>query len=178
MRRLILALLALSTLPATAAAAPYVIRVSDHGTVTKIGPFKPKRNDRLGAAVRAFGQPDSRRPTSVTCTVRWRDLDLVITFANFGGVPEGETVCSGRWGYAQSFIARGRRFASWEGLRPGMRSRAVPRRHPDATRHARSWWLKTYQYPFGSGGPSPVVKALVRHARVAALAGYIGGAGE
>jgi hypothetical protein len=110
--------------------------------------------------------------------VRWRELDLVIEFANYGGVPEGETICSGRWGLAQNFIARGRKFASWAGLRPGMRSRAVPRRHPDATRHARSWWLKTYQYPFGEGGPSPVMKAIVRHARVTALAGYIGGAGE
>ena len=179
MRRHCLAFLLVLLLPAGASAAPYRIHVSDFGTVTKIGPFKPKRNSRLGAAIRAFGEPDSRRLTQYqSCVVRWHDLDLVIEFANYGGVPEGETICSGKWGLAQNFLARGRRFASWRGLRPGMRSRAVPRRHPDATRHARSWWLETYQYPFGEGGPSPVVKAIVRHARVTAIAGYIGGAGE
>ncbi len=179
MRRLILALAVLSLAPATASAAPYVIRISDSGTVTKIGPFKPGQNSSLGRAVRAFGEPDSRREIDATlCAVRWRSPDLRIFFANFGGVPEGETVCSNRHGFAQTFAARGRRFASWGGVRPGMRSKEVPQHHPDATRHRRSWWLETFVYPFGEERPSPVVKAAVRRARVTALIGYIGGAGE
>lgn len=56
--------------PPAAAAEPYTIHVSG-GQVTRIGPFRPRRDPTIGAAVRAFGEPTSRRASSdSSCLVR------------------------------------------------------------------------------------------------------------
>jgi len=87
---------------ATAPAA-YVVRTQGY-RVTKLGPLKTKRFATVGRAVRTFGEPDRRAPNKYgTCIVRWDRLGLVISFENFGGVPEGKTKCSDNYGFAQGF---------------------------------------------------------------------------
>jgi hypothetical protein len=81
-------------------------------------------------------------------------------------------------GLAQSFAARGSRFRSWAGLRPGMRSSRIADLHPYAELRRGTWWLRTAVSPFGSESEYPVVQALVSGGRVRALSGWIGGAGE
>jgi hypothetical protein len=176
--RALVAAVVLLALPATASAA-YVVRTQDF-RVTKVGPLETKRYATVGRAVRVFGEPDGRSLNRFgTCRVRWERLGLVMYFENFGGVPEGKTTCSDRWGYAQTFKATGRRFASTGGVRPGTRSRKVPRLHRGATRRGSGWWLEAAVFPFGdSSREYPVLRAAVRGGRVRALAGYIGGAGE
>ena len=188
---LLIAVIALSTAaPATArassAATPdataagatsYTIRTS-RGYVARIGTFRPSRNPLLSSAIRAFGQPSSRRPGGNVCVVDWRRIRLRITFANFGGALPPLTTCSPSVGRAQSFVARGARFRTWEGLRPGARSRTVLDRHSSAEFRRGSWWLRTATSPFGDGDEYAVVSAIVGDGRVRALAGWIGGAGE
>ena len=176
--RALLATVVLLALPATASGA-YVVRTQDF-RVIKVGPLKTKRAASVGKAIRVFGDPDSRTTNRYgTCRVRWDRLGLVMYFENFGGVPEGESTCSNRWGYAQSFKATGARFESTGGVGAGTPSAKVPRMHPGATRHGRAWWLESAVFPFGaSDDPAPVLRAPVRGGRVSALTGYIGGAGE
>ena len=161
-----------------AAARSFTIKTS-RGYVARIGSFRPSRNPLLSSALRTFGHPSSRRLRGDNvCDVEWRRLRLRITFANFGGPRPGETTCSSSVGRAQSFVARGSRFRTWEGLRPGARSSSILERHPSAEFRQGSWWLRTAVSPFGDEEEYPVVRAVVRDGRVRALSGWIGGAGE
>lgn len=160
-----------------AAARSFTIRTSN-GYVARIGAFRPSRNPLLSSAIRAFGMPSSRVLNRGTCIARWRRLRLKIFFENFGGAPPGATTCTPSVGRAQSFVARGSRFRSWNGLRPGARSSTVQERHPDAEFRQGAWWLRTAISPFGDNEEYGVVRALVGSGRVRALSGWIGGAGE
>jgi hypothetical protein len=162
---------------ATAGAATSTIRASKHA-VTRIGTFHTRADATVGAAVRAFGTPSSRKLEGEGCRVDWRRVKLRIYFANFGAFEPGLTTCSSRVGLAQSFTVRGRSFRTWKGLRPGDRSSAVRERHPGARFRRGSWWLRTAKSRFGSESSYPVVEALVSGGRVRVLRGWIGAAGE
>ena len=162
---------------AHAAASTFTIRTSG-GYVARIGTFRPSRNPLMASAIRAFGRPSSRRLDRGTCIASWRRLRLRISFANFGGAPPGATTCTASVGRAQSFVARGSRFRTWNGLRPGHRSETVLDRHAEAELRSGSWWLRTAVSPIGDEQEYPVVRALVTNGRLRALAGWIGGAGE
>jgi hypothetical protein len=148
--------------------------------VSRIGRFSPSENPRLSAAIRAFGRPSQRKLIGGTCRVRWRAIGLQISFENFGGPRPGQTTCTPSVGRAQSFVARGTRFRTVRGLRVGAPSSTIPERHPNAEFQSGGFWaLVLATFPFGDGDePAPVLNALVAGGRVAALAGYIGGAGE
>jgi len=186
MRALIAALAVLVAVPSAAQAAPadraaaaasgYTIRAAGF-SVYAIGPFRPRRDATIGAAVRVFGEPSSRNSSSPGgCTVRWNALRLKIIFANFGA-PNADT-CADDIGLAASFTARFGRFRTWKGLRVGGTVASLRHRHPRATRHGRSYWLKSAVNPYGDGRRSAVVKASVLNGRVTALKGYIGAAGD
>lgn len=179
MRRVLLVLLAGAlVVPASSSAATRHTIRTDGGFVARIGDFRPKRDARLSAAIRAFGQPSSAKGGGNVCTVRWNRLRLKITFANFGLAPPGLTTCSPSVGRAQSFVARGSRIRTWEGLRPGMPSSSVLARHRSAEFREGSWWLRIATSPFGDNSEYAVVGAIVGGGRVRALTGWIGGAGE
>ena len=163
---------------AAAGATSYTIRTS-RGYVARIGSFRPSRNPLLSSAIRAFGRPSSRRASGTdVCVVDWSRIRLRVTFANFGLAPPGRTTCSPSVGRAQSFVARGSRFRTWEGLRPGARSSTILDRHRSAVFRRGSWWLRTATSRFGDGDEYAVVSAVVGDGRVRAIAGWIGGAGE
>lgn len=147
--------------------------------VSRIGTFKPAENPRLSAARRAFGRPTQVQLEGSTCRVSWGPLRLRISFENFGGASPGQTTCTSSVGRAQTFVARGTRFRTTEGLRVGQPTSEIPKRHPDAVFADGVWTIVSARFPFGSSEEeSPVLTALPRNRRVSALAGYIGGAGE
>lgn len=148
-------------------------------SVSRVGPFKPRADGRIRAAIRAFGRPSSRvRTSGISCRVDWRRLRLRIHFANLGRIPRGKSACSASVGRAQTIVVRGRRFRTQGGLRVRSRSSTIRRRHPKATFRRGSWALVSAVFPFGSDKPQPVLRAAVRGGRVRALVGYIGAAGE
>ena len=178
--------LAAATLFAASAesATAYTINVAGGqvgGYVSGIGEFHPYRDPSIAAAAREFGRPSSRKLTSDnSCDVRWSDLGLRITFANFGLPGPGQTVCSDRASNAQTFRVRGRRFRTWKGLRVGQREESIFDRHPTAEFRRGTWWLKTSISVYGpSDQEFPVVDATIGAAgRVKAIRGWIGAAGD
>jgi hypothetical protein len=169
---------------ATPAAAAHTINVAGGkvgGHVSSIGKFRPSSDPSIAAAKRVFGRPSSRtRTSSLSCDVRWSRLRLRITFASFGGVEPGQTICSDRGGgKAQTFRVRGPRFRTWKGLRVGNREERVRERHPTARFRRGSWWLKTSTSLVGEPTEFPVVDATVDAAdRIKAIRGWIGAAGD
>jgi len=182
-----LAIALASCLPATAvadahtsarqASSSYTIH-TNQGFVAWIGRFHPARDAKLAAAIRIFGTPSSRHLTSSNaCIVKWRRIGLRITFVSYAVGP-GADICSPSVGLAQSFAARGSRFRTWAGLRPGMASSRIADLHPYAELRRGTWWLRTAVSPFGDESEYPVMQALVSRSRVRALSGWIGAAGE
>jgi hypothetical protein len=147
--------------------------------VSRIGTFRPAQNPRLSAARRAFGRPSTVELRAGTCRVTWGRLQLRIYFENFGGAAPGQTTCTPSVGRAQTFVARGTRFRTTQGLRVNQPSPAILERHREAVFENGRWIIVSAVFPFGaSEEKSPVLTALTRRGRVSALAGYIGGAGE
>lgn len=167
-----------SSAPAAGKKPSYVV-VTKGFSVARIGRFRPTRDASLAAAIRAFGRPSVRKADRNLCRVEWRRVRLRIDFVNLGGLRPGEGICDARGGSAQRFTARGSRFRTTKGLRPGARSSTIPKRHPRAEYDSRGFWaLVTAVFPFGDEEPAPVLSALTRRGRVSALTGYIGAAGE
>ena len=166
--------------PPTASVSSAITVVTRDYYVSRIGSFLPTRNPRLSAAIRAFGQPSSRKLTRRTCRVEWRRLRLRITFENFGAARPKETTCTPSVGRAQSFVARSPRFRTVNDLRVGQPTSAIRAKHPAAEFQPAGFWAVVLaRFPFGDGAaPRPVLNALVSGGRVIALTGYIGGAGE
>jgi hypothetical protein len=171
-------------LGAAAPAGAFTINVAGGkvgGHVSGIGDFRPGVDPSIAAASRVFGRPSSRElTTDNSCDVRWARLRLRITFANFGLPGPGQTVCSDRASNAQTFRVRGRRFRTWNGLRVGASEERILELHPRAEFRQGSWWLKKTISPFGAGDVEfAVVDApLTRDARVRAIRGWIGAAGD
>lgn len=164
------------SVPASALAAESFTIRTKGGSVARIGSFKMSKDPSLAAAMRVFGAPTSmKRVYGISgCNVTWRKLRLKIEFANFGG----QSACEPSYGAAQSFTARSARFRTWEGLRPGQRSRTIPEKHKSAVFRNGAWWLRSAYSPFGDGEEYAVVSAIARGGRVIALKGWVGSAGE
>lgn len=187
-KRTLISITAAATVAAGAAAdapaATHTINVAGGrvgGHVSSIGEFRPSTDPSIAAARRVFGRPSSRTRTSAnSCDVRWSTLRLRITFATFGGVEPGQTICSDRGGAkAQAFRVRGPRFRTWKGLRVGNREERVLELHPNARFRRGSWWLKTSRSLVGEPTDFPVVDATVNAAdRIKAIRGFIGAAGD
>src|SRR4051812_21509605 len=87
---------------ATAAEPSFVVR-SD----VAIGSFAVKRSGAFAGAIRAYGEPDSRRRLyGSTCIATWRSYGLTMTFYNLGG----EDPCTPGGGRFASAIMRGSRW--------------------------------------------------------------------
>jgi hypothetical protein len=65
------------------ASANRTIKVNTQG-VTRLGDFRPETQSPIDAAD-VFGPPSFVTPDDELCVNEWRDLGLVINFANFGG---------------------------------------------------------------------------------------------
>jgi hypothetical protein len=162
-----------------AGARSFVLRASGSdtglGVVRAIGDFKPARGPTLGAAIRAFGEPSSRRGGGEICRVRWAALGVRITFQNFGGVDS----CRPRGGRAQKAVVTGDRpWRTARGLRLGDRAARLRRLHPDARRTARGFRLVEGILPFGRPQPYAVLGARAAGGRVTAFTLFIGAAGD
>ena len=145
------------------------------GKVHAIGDFKPSRNPRLGAAIRAYGQPTSRVGGGEICRVRWAALGVRIAFQNFGGVDS----CDPRGGRAQNaVIKRDRRWRTEKGLRIGDTVRRLRRLHRRAKRTSRGFRLVEGLLPFGRPHRYAVLGARVAGGRVTAFTIFIGAAGD
>jgi hypothetical protein len=183
-RLLLLAATALSVAATLATAAPagaqpFVIEArgseTGPGVVRAIGDFKPARNPRLRAAIRAYGQPTSRRGGGEICRVRWADLGVRITFQNFGGVDS----CEPSGGLAQKVVVAGDEpWRTRKGLRLGDGVARLERLYPRATRTSRGYRLARGILPFGTPRPYAVLGARVPGGRVRAFTLFIGAAGD
>jgi hypothetical protein len=175
---LILVLVGLVAAPA-AGAQSFVIKARGSrttlGTVQAIGDFKPARNPTLRAAIRAFGEPSSRRGGGEICRVRWNPLGVRITFQNFGGVDS----CTPRGGRAQKAVVGGdRRWRTGRGLRLGDGVAKARRLYPNARQTARGLRLVQGILPFGTPVPYAVLGARTAGRTVRAFTLFIGAAGD
>jgi hypothetical protein len=145
------------------------------GVVRAIGDFKPARDPKLGAAIRAYGQPTSRRGGGEICRVRWSGLGVRITFQNFGGVDS----CEPAGGRAQKAVVSGERpWRTGKGLRLGDGSSRLRSLHPNARRTPRGFRLVEAILPFGRPVPYAVLGARTAARRVSAFTVFIGAAGD
>lgn len=183
-RTSVLAAVALSVAAALATAAPAAARPfaieargseTGPGVVRAIGDFRPARNPRLGAAIRAYGEPSGRNGGGEICRVRWADLGLKITFQNFGGVDS----CEPSGGRAQKAVVAGdSQWRTAKGLRIGNGVARLRRLYPRAQRTPRGFRLVAGILPFGSPLPYAVLGARVADGRVRAFTLFIGAAGD
>jgi hypothetical protein len=163
---------------APADARSFVLRATGSqtglGEVRAIGDFKPAVNPRLRAAVRAFGQPSSRRGGGEICRVRWNRFGLLIVFQNFGGFDS----CGPR-GLAQKAVVTGERpWRTAKGLRLADGVGRITRLYPNARRTPRGFRLISGILPFGSPRPYAVLGARVDDGEVSAFTLFIGAAGD
>jgi len=153
--------------------------------VTGVGPFRPRSNATLGAAIRALGEPTSLKSQErgSVCRVGWRPLGLTVMFVNFGL----NDSCEPSDGFAQTLVIRGDRGRQWrtsKGLRIGQSTRQIRRRHPSAVRRgSRAWRVVTGRSFIGGtcggrGCPYSLVSASTSGGRVTELRAFIGGAGD
>jgi hypothetical protein len=181
-RSAVLAVVALPVLAAAARAEPFTIEATGsetgRGKVRAIGDFHPERDPTLRAAIRAFGQPDTRAGSGQgsACRVLWRPEGLRIQFVNLGA--PGRSACDPAIGRSQNARAFDPRWRTGRGLRIGHRLRRLRRLYPGATRHGRSWSLVKGINVFVGDHPYPVLRATMRDGRVASFALSIGAAGE
>jgi hypothetical protein len=164
--------------PAPAAARPFVIEATGSetgpGVVRAIGDFRPARNPRLGAAIRAYGQTTSRRGGGEICRVRWANIGVRITFQNFGGVDS----CQPSGGRAQKAVVDDDRWRTGKGLRIGNDVSRLRRLYPDAQRTSRGFRLVEGILPFGQPRKYAVLGARVADGRVRAFTMFVGAAGD
>jgi hypothetical protein len=164
--------------PAAAGARPFVIEArgseTGPGVVRAIGDFRPARNPRLGAAIRAYGPTTSRRGGGEICRVRWAGIGVRITFQNFGGVDS----CEPSGGRAQKAVVDDDRWRTGKGLRIGNEVARLRRLYPDATQTSRGFRLVEGILPFGQPRRYAVLGARVSGGRVRAFTMFVGAAGD
>jgi hypothetical protein len=167
------------TFAAPAGARSFVLRATGSdtslGSVRAIGDFKPARNPRLGAAIRAYGEPTASSGGGEICRVRWANLGVRIAFQNFGGVDS----CEPRGGRAQKAVIKDdRRWRTTKGLRIGNTVDRLRSLHPNARRTPRGFRLVEGILPFGRPTPYAVLGARVSGGRVTAFTLFVGAAGD
>jgi hypothetical protein len=141
-----------------------------------IGNFNPQRDPTLAAAIRAYGQPSSRRRLDRTaCDVRWSARGVRILFADFGG----GVACNPGSGKAQSAVISGNRpWRTGQGLRLRDPVGELRRLYPRAKRHGRLFWLRTGFTVIGTARRYPVLAARIVDGQVASFELEIGAAGD
>ncbi len=182
MRRLIVACLGMSlVLGATATASPatkttplanpvLVVEANNAG-VQNLGGFHPLRNPTVGAAVKAFSRPSSRRPRygGSGCEVSWRKIGLKMTFAYYGGGGGRTAACGANRGVAKSALIQGSAAERWQtsrGIRIGDSLEQLERLYPNAVEWEGDYWLAIGFSPVGEDSSYPVLAAMVRNEAV------------
>ena len=165
--------------PSPADAESFVIKArgsqTGPGVVRAIGDFKPSRDPKLSAAIRAYGQPTSRSGGGELCRVRWADIGVRSRFQNFGAVDS----CQARHGLAQKAVVNGDRpWRTAKGLRLGDTIARLTRLYPRARRTSRGFRLVEGILPFGMIHRHSVLGARVGDRRVTAFTLFIGAAGD
>jgi len=167
----ILLLCALVAMPFSVPAWAHVFAVRGDA---KIGAFAVRADGSLRGAIRAFGEPSSRRNTfgSSTCTVAWRQHGLTIEFYNLGG---GDA-CMPEYGRFSRAFLRGNHWTTSLGLRVGATVTRLRQIYPRArfrSGEAGFWpagyWLVQRHSILGDGGAYPGLLAEVRKGRVASF---------
>lgn len=175
MRQVIVCLAAFFALSSTAAAnqtsstAPpsrsvLTIQANSAG-VQNLGGFHPIRNPTVGAAVKAYGRPSSRRPRfgGLGCDISWRKIGIQMTFAYFGSGGK-RAACGANRGVAKTALIRGSSADRWRtsrGAQIGDSREQLERRHPAFVEWEGDYWLATGYSPIGEGGSYPVLAALI-----------------
>jgi hypothetical protein len=173
------AALATASVPARAADSLLISArgsANHFGQVIAIGNFRPGPDSTLAAAIRAYGDPSSRRGTgSKACDVRWSPLGVRILFADFGG----GVACRPADGNAQSATVSGtRNWHTGNGLSLGDSVSRLRDLYPRARRHGRLFWLRSAYTIIGKGGRYPVLSARISAGRVTSFHLWIGAAGD
>jgi hypothetical protein len=150
--------------------------------VTRLGTFQPQSDSPVEAA-EEFGPPSYVGPKDELCVNEWRDLGLLINFANLGGADP----CSadGRVGSIElkdEFAAQ----AGWEtdqGVRVEMSLDQLREIYPDAQTQSLPGLGKVLvlvEGPtiIGGGGTYPVLSARIADGAVDELRMSVGAAGE
>lgn len=162
---------------------------SVHGA-TQLGPLDLESASPLDAAD-AFGTPSSIAADGVICRQEWRDLGLVINFANLGGQdPCGPDARVG----TVAIVGSAGEQAGWEtedGLRIGMTEAQLRELYPDATKEEVTGdlpplYLNTdpplalieKSSPIGDAGTITVLRAGLNGGVVTVLELAVGAAGE
>jgi hypothetical protein len=163
------------------AAAARTIKVGTDGA-TRVGSFNPQTGSPQDAA-KSFGPPSFVGPNDELCVNEWRDLGLVINFANLGG---GDP-CSaeGRVGSIEldSPFAEQAGWKTTQGVRTGMSAEDLRQIYPDAQTRSypglrNALVLSEGPRVVGDGGTYPVLSARVEGEQVTELRLSVGAAGE
>lgn len=157
------------------------VKVSSRG-VGRLGPFKPATGSPVEAA-EAFGPPSYVGPNDELCVNEWRDLGLLINFANLGGADP----CSAE-GAVGSIELEGElaEQAGWEtteGVQVGMSEGELREIYPDAEMQSYPGLrnvLLLIEGPtiIGDSGSYPVLAARIDGGAVNELRMSVGAAGE
>jgi hypothetical protein len=157
-----------SSNPGTSPLARSVLTIQANSAgVQNLGGFHPIRNPTVGAAVRAYGRPSSRRLryAGAGCEITWPKIGLRMSFAYYGGGPGTGLACRPGRGIAKSALIIGPGADRWRtsrGAQIGDSREELKDLHPSAVEvWDGSYWLETGYSPVGDGGSYPVLAALI-----------------
>jgi hypothetical protein len=132
----------------------------------QIGNFSVKNGATLGAAVAAFGQPDTREFNNLVdvCTARWNPIGLRMVLVNFAG----DDPCDNTGFFIKAAMRSPGQWETGRGLRIGSSISQLRELYPAASYHrsAANWWLISRFKAVVGGGVFPGLMAHVRAGRV------------
>jgi len=150
----LLTLTAALALPSASTAASKEIRITKSKTIAGVGDFRPNSNAYVGAAASVFGAPTAVKASgSAGCDVRWSELGLRITFANFGA-PD-RSACEADIGRAQVIQIGGAKAAGWHtnrGLYIGAKRSTMFKKYDQRRTGPGRYSLVRRASPFGPPG--------------------------
>ena len=179
MARLLSALVLISLVTATTAHAHIFAVRGDQ----MIGAYAVRADGSLAGAIRAFGEPSSRRSTFGTqaCNVAWQRHGLTIAFYNLG-LGQACEPDAGRFGRA---ILRGEHWMTTKRLRVGESVTKLRRLYPTAKLEPglrgfwpTGYWLLPRYSRLGEGGFYPGLLANVRNGRIVEFQVRFAGGGD
>jgi hypothetical protein len=157
------------------------IKVSTQG-VTRLGDFRPEVQSPLEAA-EIFGPPSLVSPNDELCLNEWRDLGLLINFANLGGAdPCGVDGAVGSIELT-GLLAEQAGWETDEGVRLGMSVDELREIYPDAEQQSiaglgRVTVLIEGPTLIGEGGTYPVLSTKETGGEVSEMQLSVGAAGD
>jgi len=163
------------------ASANRTIKVNTQG-VTRVGDFRPETQSPIDAAD-VFGPPSFVTPDDELCVNEWRDLGLVINFANFGSADScgfdgavGDIELTG-------LLAEQAGWETDQGISIGMSVDGLREVYPDAERQSvpglgKATVLIEGPTLIGEGGTYPVLSVKEADGEVSEMRLSVGAAGD